>query len=66
MPFTIWTGGENGLFWGWDRRLACGLLLKALENGHRCQFIRSQALFDEMYAAGRPFHAATPETPRSP
>src|SRR5881409_309424 len=31
--------------------LACGLLLKALQNGHRCQFIRAQDLFDEMYAA---------------
>src|SRR5437763_11588042 len=25
--------------------LACGLLLKALQNGHRCQFIRAQDLF---------------------
>jgi len=35
--------------------LACGILLKALENGYRCQFIRAQDLFDEMYAslAGR-------------
>src|SRR5437773_879506 len=31
--------------------LACGLLLKALENGHRCQFIKAQDLFDEMYAS---------------
>ena len=31
--------------------LACGLLLKALQTGHRCQFIRAQDLFDEMYAA---------------
>jgi DNA replication protein DnaC len=31
--------------------LACGILLKALENGHRCQFIRAQDLFDEMYAS---------------
>jgi DNA replication protein DnaC len=31
--------------------LSCGLLLKALENGHRCQFIRAQDLFDEMYAS---------------
>ena len=31
--------------------LACGLLLKALQNGQRCQFIRAQDLFDEMYAA---------------
>src|SRR6202048_1290578 len=31
--------------------LACGLLLKALENGYRCQFIRAQDLFDERYAS---------------
>ena len=31
--------------------LACGLLLKALENGYRCQFIQAQDLFDEMYAS---------------
>src|ERR1039457_1709655 len=31
--------------------LACGLLLKALQNGHRCQCIRAQDLFDEMYAS---------------
>src|SRR4051795_2956936 len=31
--------------------LACGLLLKALQNGHRCQFIKAQDLFDEMYAS---------------
>jgi DNA replication protein DnaC len=31
--------------------LACGLLLKALENGYRCQFIRAQDMFDEMYAS---------------
>ena len=31
--------------------LACGLLLKALQNGYRCQFIRAQDLFDEMYAS---------------
>jgi DNA replication protein DnaC len=31
--------------------LACGLLLKALQNGQRCQFIRAQDLFDEMYAS---------------
>ena len=30
--------------------LASSLLLKALENGYRCQFIRAQDLFDEMYA----------------
>ena len=31
--------------------LACGLLMKALENGYRCQFIKAQDLFDEMYAS---------------
>jgi DNA replication protein DnaC len=31
--------------------LACGLLLKALENGCRCQFVKAQNLFDEMYAS---------------
>jgi len=31
--------------------LSCGLLLKALENGYRCQFIRAQDLFDERYAS---------------
>ena len=31
--------------------LACGLLLKALENGYRCQFVRAQDLFDDMYAS---------------
>jgi DNA replication protein DnaC len=31
--------------------LACGILLKALQNGYRCQFIRAQDLFDEMYAS---------------
>lgn len=31
--------------------LACGILLKALENGYRCQFTRAQDLFDEMYAS---------------
>ena len=31
--------------------LGCGLLLKALENGYRCQFVRAQDLFDEMYAS---------------
>ena len=43
----VWIGptgvGKTGL--------ACGLLLKAIENGHRCQFIRAQDLFDEMYAS---------------
>ena len=31
--------------------LSCGLLLKALENGCRCQFIRAQDLFEVMYAS---------------
>ena len=31
--------------------LACGILLKALQNGLRCQFIRAQDLFDELYAS---------------
>jgi len=31
--------------------LACGLLLKALQNGYRGVFIRAQDLFDEMYAS---------------
>ena len=31
--------------------LSCGLLLKALESGYRCQFIKAQDLFDEMYAS---------------
>jgi DNA replication protein DnaC len=31
--------------------LACGLLLKASENGYRFQFIKAQDLFDEMYAS---------------
>ena len=31
--------------------LACGILLKALQNGLRCQFVRAQDLFDEMYAS---------------
>lgn len=31
--------------------LGIGLLLKALENGYRCQFIRAQDLFDELYAS---------------
>lgn len=43
----VWMGptgvGKTGL--------ACGLLLKALENGYRCQFLRAQDLFDEMYAS---------------
>jgi len=44
IVFTGKTGvGKTGL--------ACGLLLKALENGYRCQFIKAQDLFDEMYAS---------------
>lgn len=31
--------------------LACGILLKAIENGYRGQFVRAQDLFDEMYAS---------------
>lgn len=31
--------------------LASGLLLKALENGYRGQFLRAQDLFDDMYAS---------------
>jgi DNA replication protein DnaC len=31
--------------------LASGILLKAIENGYRCQFIRAQDLFDDMYAS---------------
>ena len=44
LVFTGPTGvGKTGL--------ACGILLKALQNGLRCQFIRAQDLFDEMYAS---------------
>ena len=31
--------------------LASGILLKAIENGYRCAFVRAQDLFDEMYAS---------------
>jgi len=31
--------------------LATGLVLKALENGHKCRFVKAQDLFDEMYAS---------------
>jgi len=31
--------------------LGCGLLLKAIENGHRGLFVKAQDLFDEMYAS---------------
>jgi DNA replication protein DnaC len=46
---------ENIVFIGETARgktgLGCGLLLKALENGYRCEFIKAQDLFDEMYAS---------------
>ena len=31
--------------------LACGLLLKAVQNGYRGLFVKAQDLFDEMYAS---------------
>jgi DNA replication protein DnaC len=31
--------------------LAIGLLMKALQNGYRCLFVRAQDLFDDMYAS---------------
>ena len=31
--------------------LASGILLKALENGYRCEFVKAQDLFDDMYAS---------------
>lgn len=31
--------------------LASGILLKAIENGYRCQFVKAQNLFDDMYAS---------------
>lgn len=31
--------------------LACGLLLKALQNGYRGAFVKAQDLFDQMYAS---------------
>jgi len=31
--------------------LACGILMKALENGYRGLFVKAQDLFDEMYAS---------------
>jgi DNA replication protein DnaC len=46
---------ENIVFIGDTGRgktgLAIGLLLKALQNGYRGQFVRAQDLFDEMYAS---------------
>jgi len=44
--------------------LASGILLKALQNGYRCQFVRAQDLFDDMFVAGRPLFTSTPETAR--
>jgi DNA replication protein DnaC len=45
--------------------LASGLLLKALQNGHRGIFLRAQDLFDEMYASlGRPLLAQARRPPR--
>ena len=31
--------------------LASGILLKAIQNGYRCQFVKAQDLFDDMYAS---------------
>lgn len=31
--------------------LAAGIMLKALQNGHRCESVKAQNLFDEMYAS---------------
>jgi len=31
--------------------IACGLLLKAIQNGYRGLFLRAQDMFDEMYAS---------------
>jgi DNA replication protein DnaC len=46
---------ENLVFVGETARgktgLASGILLKALQNGYRCQFIKAQNLFDEMYSS---------------
>ncbi len=46
---------ENLVFVGPTGRgktgLACSLLMKALQNGYRCQFIRAKNLYDEMYAS---------------
>lgn len=47
--------GENIVFIGptavGKSGLACGILLKALQNGHRGFFIAAQDLFDEMYTS---------------
>src|SRR3954464_14696342 len=57
-PLPNWISLPNTRIWCWWERpewrktgLACGLLLKALQNGYRCQFVRAQDLFDEMYAS---------------
>jgi len=48
-------GGHNIVFQGptgvGKTGLASGLLLKALESGHRGLFVKAQDLFDEMYAS---------------
>jgi DNA replication protein DnaC len=31
--------------------LASGIMLKALENGYRCEFVKAQDLFDDLYAS---------------
>jgi DNA replication protein DnaC len=44
--------------------LACGLLLKALENGYRCQFVKAQELFRrDVRLAGGSIHAAVTQAP---
>jgi DNA replication protein DnaC len=40
--------GPTGIGKSW---LACALAHKACRDGYRCQFIRAQDLFDEMYAS---------------
>lgn len=50
--FDFVTKAENVVFIGptgvGKAGLASSLLYKALQNGHRCRFIRAQDLFDEM------------------